>query len=92
MVSLGLAFLQDGVYEDKQIISSKYVNEAISPSKCNPNYGYLGWIDKDFYGCRGYGGQNITVVLKEKEIFVIQATPTARGKEYENIIQFLRKK
>lgn len=90
MLSLGQLFLQSGVYEDRQIVSSKYINEAISPSKCNPNYGYLWWLGKDFYGCRGYGGQNITVVPKEKEIYVIQATPTARGKEYDDIIQFLR--
>ncbi|WIV12696.1 serine hydrolase [Proteiniborus sp. MB09-C3] len=90
MLSLGQVFLQEGVFEDKQIVSGKYVKEAILPSKYNSAYGYLWWLGKDFYGCRGFGGQNITVVPDKNQIFVIQATPTARGKEYDDIIELLR--
>lgn len=90
MLNLGQLFLQEGIFEDNQILSKEYVKEAISPSK-NPSYGYLWWLGKDFYWCRGYGGQNITVVPKDKKIFVIQATPTSRGKEYDDIIELIRK-
>lgn len=90
MLSLGQLFLQEGIYEDRQIVTAKYVKEAILPSKCNPAYGYLWWLGKNFYGCRGFGGQNITVVPEQNQIFVIQATPTARGKEYDDIIKLLR--
>ncbi|HEY9059633.1 MAG TPA: hypothetical protein VIO64_03885 [Pseudobacteroides sp.] len=43
-----------------------------------------------FYGCSGFEGQNITVVPDENQIFVIQSTPTARGKEYDDIIKLFR--
>lgn len=90
MLSLGQLFLQKGIFEDRQIVSGKYIKEATLASKCNHAYGYLWWLGNDFYGCRGFGGQNITVVPGHNQIFVIQATPTARGKEYDDIIQLLR--
>ncbi len=92
MLSIGQLFLQKGIYEDKRIVSEKYVKEATLPSKCNPDYGYLWWLGKDYYGCRGFGGQNITVMPEQNQIFVIQATPTARGKEYDDIIELLKER
>ncbi len=89
MLSIGQLFLQDGTYNGRQIVSKEYIAEATSPSKHNPSYGYLWWLGQGFYGCRGYGGQNITVALDKNEIYVIQATPTARGKEYDDIIERL---
>lgn len=89
MSRIGQLFLQKGRYNGKQIISEKYVNEAITPSKHNSNYGYLWWLGEGFYNARGYGGQNITVIPKKNEIIVIQATPTARGKEYDDVVNFI---
>lgn len=89
MSRLGQLFLQGGTYENRQIVTKEYINQAILPSKCNPSYGYLWWLGKDFYGCRGFGGQNITVMPKQNQIIVIQATPTSRGKEYEDIVGLL---
>ncbi len=90
LASIGILFLQNGIYNGKQIVSQEYVKEAITPSKNNPKYGYLWWLGEDYYGCRGFGGQNITVVPEKNQVFVIQATPTARGKEYDSIISMLR--
>lgn len=91
MLRLGELFLQKGIYEDRRIVSAEFVKEAITPSKCNRDYGYLWWLYKGGYGCRGFGGQNITVFPNDKQIFVIQATPTSRGKEYDDVIEYLRK-
>lgn len=89
MLRLGQLFLQNGMYNGKQIVSKEYVKEAITPSKQNPNYGYLWWLGEGYYGCRGFGGQNITVVPEKNLIYVIQATPTSRGKEYDDVISLL---
>lgn len=89
MARIGQLFLQKGRYNGKQIVSEKYVNEAITASKCNSNYGYLWWLEKGFYKARGYGGQNITVIPNNNMVIVIQATPTARGKEYDDVVNFI---
>ncbi len=87
MLSIGKLFLQKGVFEGNRIVSEKYVNEAVSPSKCNSSYGYLWRLGNNFYKCKGFGGQNITVIPEKNQIFVIQATPTSRGKEYDDVIE-----
>ncbi|WP_455718983.1 hypothetical protein [Anaerosporobacter sp.] len=56
----------------------------------NKSYDYLWLLGEDYYGCRGFVGQNITVVPEKKEIYVIQATPTARGKEYDDVIELIK--
>lgn len=86
MLRFGQLILQKGMYNGKQIVSEKYVNEAITPSNNNSSYGYLWWLGEGFYNARGYGGQNITVIPKKNKIIVIQATPTARGKEYDDVV------
>ena len=79
LFKIGKLFLDNGVYEDKQILSKKYIDMAIAPSPAESGYGFMWWRGDEWYGCRGYGGQSITVVPKKKLIMVTQATPTARG-------------
>ncbi len=86
MFKIGQMFLQDGIYQDKQIVSKEYIKMAISPSPANPGYGFMWWRGEGWYGCRGYGGQSITVVPKKKLIMVTQAAPTARGMGYDDFI------
>ena len=90
MLKIGKLFLDGGVFEGKQIVSERYVKQAVTPLKCNPNYGYLWWIWGEQYGCRGYGGQSITIIPNEKTVIVIQATPLARGAGYEDVVQYCR--
>lgn len=89
LAKIGKLFLDSGIYEGKQIVSSDYVNKAITPSMQDANYGYLWWLVKDGYGCRGYGGQDITVVPKDKIVYAMQATPTPRAKSYDDVREFL---
>lgn len=86
MFKIGQMFLQDGIYQDKQIVSKEYIKMAISPSPANSGYGFMWWRGEGWYGCRGYGGQSITVVPKKKLIMVTQAAPTARGMGYDDFI------
>lgn len=86
MFKIGKLFLDNGVYEDKQILSKKYIEMATALSPAESGYGFMWWRGDEWYGCRGYGGQSITVVPKKKLIMVTQATPTARGIGYNDLI------
>lgn len=87
---LGFLFLNEGMYNDRQIVSKQYVKQAITPSFCNSKYGLMWWIEDNTYGCRGYGGQEITVVPDDKIIYVMQATATNSGKSYGDVYHYLR--
>ncbi len=86
MLNIGVLAYNGGTWEGKQIVSKEYLEEAIIPSKLNRQYGYYWWLGENWYGCRGYGGQSITVVPDKKAIVVTQATPTARGMGYDDVI------
>lgn len=89
MAKIGQLFLNKGTYRGKRIVSSDYVTEAVSPGKCNRGYGYMWWIFEREYGCRGFGGQEITVCPEEDVVYVVQATPTSRPKSYPDVYGFL---
>lgn len=85
MLKIGQLFLQKGIWNGKQIISKEYIEAAVSPSPQNSGYGYLWWLGQDWYGCRGYGGQAVTVFPEQNKIVVTQATATSRPLAYEDI-------
>ena len=58
LLSIGILFYQEGIWEDRRLLSKAYIEKAIAPSSQDENYGYLWWRGKDWYGCRGYGIQN----------------------------------
>ncbi|MDE6518432.1 MAG: beta-lactamase family protein, partial [Acetatifactor sp.] len=75
MLKIGQLFLQNGIYHGQQILFGSYCRQATIPSKCNPGYGFLWWVGEDWYGCRGYGGQSITVLPRKRAVIVTQDTP-----------------
>ena len=85
MLKIGQLFLQKGIWNGKQIISKEYIEAAVSPSPQNSNYGYLWWLGEGWYGCRGYGGQAVTVFPEQNKIVVTQATASSRPLAYEDI-------
>jgi len=87
LLKIGRLFLQDGIYQDRQIVSASYCRQAAAPSRRNPGYGFLWWVGQDWYGCRGFGGQSVTVLPGKNAIIITQATPTARGMAYDDVIQ-----
>lgn len=100
LAKIGLLFLNDGMFDGHRIVSAEFVkaalqpaftNTGISPNTANSSYGFLWWLFPDGYGCRGYGGQEITVIPDHQFISVIQATPTASSKEYGDIYTNLLK-
>lgn len=88
MLRLGVLFLDGGVFVGKRVISEDYIRQAVAASECNEGYGYLWWRGEDWYGCRGFGGQSITVVPGQKTVVVTQASPTARGMAYFDLMEY----
>lgn len=90
MLRIGQLFLQGGKCNGQKIVSKEYVKKAITPSQASTGYGFFWWIGEDWYACHGFGGQNITVMPKKNRIFVMQASPTARGMFYDDVLQLVR--
>lgn len=68
MLKLGQLYLQKGMYDGRQIISSEYVRQSTSvhslpeQDKQYPAYGYQWWLYPFGYGAAGMGGQRILVI------------------------------
>lgn len=45
MARLGQLYLNKGVWNGRRIISEDYVRQATTPSKLNPSYGFLWWLN-----------------------------------------------
>jgi len=77
----GLLFLNNGKWENKQIISPTWIRQATSSSQAANNYGYMWWLNKEsnrqwegvsdqvFYAA-GFGG-NYIVIDKENDLVVV---------------------
>lgn len=83
LAKFGLLMLGNGVFDDKQIVSSEFIRQVIEP--LNPGYGFLWVLKPDGYGGRGFGGQELNVIPEHDLITVIQATPTPSSKSYGDI-------
>ncbi len=81
MARFGLLFSKDGSWASEQIISKEWIQQAISPSKPNVNYGYMWWLNKkgarhwnglseDLYYAAGFGG-NFIVIDKEHDLVIV---------------------
>ncbi|MEL7247228.1 MAG: serine hydrolase, partial [Bacteroidota bacterium] len=69
----GLLFMNQGRWQDEQVISPKWVDMVQQSSGANPSYGYMWWLNKagssrhwegvpeDIYYAAGFGGNYIVV-------------------------------
>lgn len=46
----GLLFLRNGKWNDRQLVSEKWITEVQQPSVANTNYGYMWWLNTDKNG------------------------------------------
>lgn len=80
----GLLFLNQGKWEDKQLLSTEWIKKAISPSPAQDNYGYMWWLNKkgtdrywegvpeSVYYAAGFGGNFIVIVPEEELVLVVR--------------------
>lgn len=77
MAKIGQLYLNGGIWEDKQIVSSKWVEDSTMEhsrwKKTNLSYGYLWWVNEDGYAAMGDGGNIIYVNTKKKLVISIAA-------------------
>lgn len=73
---VGKLFLQDGKWNDQQIIDSKFVKKATTPRFANsPHYGYGFWLsdykNKDIFSMRGILGQYV-ISIPEDDLIIVR--------------------
>ena len=75
----GLLFLRNGKWNNRQLVSEKWITEVQHPSVANTNYGYMWWLNTDkkwaavsakIYYAAGYGG-NYIVIDNEHDLVVV---------------------
>ena len=104
MAKLGLLYLRDGRWDDRQILPPSWVADSLSRqvklegrSDRVVGYGYWWWVlppapggggAQDIYGAFGFKGQYIFVVPEYEMVVVV--TAGARGRQDEDApIKFL---
>lgn len=74
MAKIGQLYLDDGIWEGQQIVSSRWVHECIREQsrweKRELSYGYLWWVTPTGFVAMGDGG-NIIYVNKVKKLVVV---------------------
>jgi CubicO group peptidase (beta-lactamase class C family) len=82
---LGQLYLNNGKWNDQQILSEEWINKTLSPSTSNPLYGYQIWLNTDrgfwpslpasTYAFRGFQGQ-VVMILPEHDIVLVRTGVT----------------
>lgn len=72
----GKLYLQNGIWNDQQILSSEFVQKSIEPRFADsPQYGYGWWLEnyknQAVYYMRGHLGQFV-IVLPESDIIIVR--------------------
>lgn len=99
----GLLFLNGGKWNDKQLISSEWINQATTPSPANKNYGFMWWlnpegdnpgmsnISKNAFYASGFGGNYIIVEPDHDLVIVIRWLEPSKSNEFVKMIMDLMK-
>ncbi|MHA2353026.1 MAG: serine hydrolase, partial [Candidatus Thorarchaeota archaeon] len=81
MAKFGLLFLNNGIWDTQQVVSSDWVNRS-SHGPATPyggtSYGYQWWINdyQNWYSARGYNGQLIYVIPEQDAVVVFSSDNT----------------
>ena len=91
MAKIGLLYLNNGTWDDQQIVSSEWVNRSNTGPPTGyymTSYGYQWWLDDDagWYSARGYNGQFI-YVIEEQDMTVVFTSDNEDGPyEYDTLV------
>ncbi len=90
MAKIGQLYLNHGVWNGKQIVSAKWVNESTKEHSRweaqNLPYGYLWWIYKDGFAAMGDGGNTIYVNTKKGMVISIASLFKPKVKDRMELI------
>ncbi len=88
MARFGLLMLRKGKWQDRQLISERWIAMATSPTNVRPNYGYLWWLNtngvvktasKQAFSAQGQGGNYIFVDPGKDLVVVLRWTRDYAG-------------
>jgi CubicO group peptidase (beta-lactamase class C family) len=83
LVKLGELYRNGGRWHDRQIFGADWVEQVTTPSKLQPRYGLMWWLDSwnghQIYAAEGSEGQLIVVVPDQR---LVTAIESANGAEY----------
>ncbi|MGI9546778.1 MAG: serine hydrolase domain-containing protein [Flavobacteriaceae bacterium] len=96
MARFGLLFMNNGTWNNQNIISKEWIEEAVTSSPSHVNYGHMWWLNKKgedqwegspetIFSAQGFGG-NYIVIDREREIVVV-----TRWMEPGKMAEFLKK-
>ncbi|HEY9183757.1 MAG TPA: serine hydrolase [Salegentibacter sp.] len=97
MARFGYLFLNEGKWKEKQLLPSALINEAMTASEANKNYGYMWWlnraeepqwekINRDIFYAAGFGGNFIIVDKTYNMVIVTRWLEPAKLEEFMQII------
>ncbi|MCM8570794.1 serine hydrolase [Gramella jeungdoensis] len=97
MARFGLLFMNNGKWNEKELISEDLITEAMQPSTPNPNYGYMWWlnsegdrnmenIDTDIFYAAGFGGNFIIIDQKNKMVIVTRWLEPSKLEDFLNLV------
>lgn len=98
MARFGLLFLNDGVWNKERLISSQWIEEAITPSTPNVNYGFMWWlnkkgprhmegVDEEVFYAAGFGGNFIMVDRKNDLVLVTRWLEPSKVGAFMKLVQ-----
>lgn len=79
----GLLLLRNGKWQDRQLLSERWIAMATSPTDVRPGYGYLWWLNsagaipgapKSAFWAAGNGGNNISIDRENDLVIVTRWT------------------
>jgi len=80
LANLGIAVLQGGKLDGKQVIAPSFLKEALTPIPQNNYYGYLWWVDPTLntYTAMGDGGVMV-IIYPDKDLVFVRANNCKTG-------------
>jgi len=92
MARIGLLCLNEGKWKCSQVISEEWIETSIEPKVTEgifdptKDYGYLWWLDPNYYAASGFLGQRIIVIPKYDIVVIITAQIPDIVSPYFNIL------
>lgn len=98
MARFGLLFLNDGVWNKQRLLSSQWIEEAITSSSPNVNYGFMWWlnkkgprhmegVDEEVFYAAGFGGNFIMVDRKNDVVVVTRWLEPSKMGTFMKLVQ-----
>lgn len=84
MALFGQLYLNNGLWNKKQILSKEWIDQTLIPN--SNNYGYLWWLKEDMYAAIGSGGNMICCIPDKQLVVTIVAKISSKVRDPWEIV------